>query len=268
MSDATKTTRRRSWAREIVEIAALFLAVGMAHTLATLLGHEDPGPLVLMGLGGTLVLGAALHRRLSTRPAGRRRAAEPPQPEGGLLLWRIRMRVAERPGRLAGVARAFGRLECNILSLHIAPTGSAAITPGGCEALDEFVVEAPANLAIEALGEALSHAGGHDVLIVPAGVKDLVDPAIQALTLAQRVGADPEQLPLAMAELLRATEVEWRHPSDAVDEDAELNTAMVVTVRPGHALLLRRPDLPFTPTEAARATALAAAARQARYSRS
>ncbi|WP_336204365.1 hypothetical protein [Nonomuraea sp. LPB2021202275-12-8] len=257
----------RSWRREILELAALFFAVGVAHLLATLLGHQQPGPVVLVGLGVALITGAAIHKRLGLRRP--RRAA--PMPVGGgsgapMALWRIRMRVVERPGRLAAVAAAFGRLRCNILALHIAPTGGSAITPAGCDALDEFVIEAPRDLALGVLGAALSGAGGHDVVIVPAHVKDLTDPAVQALVLAQRVGADPDRLPEAMAELLRVSEIEWRRPGDTVDEGAELNTTMVISVNPDRALLLRRRGLPFTPTEAARAAALTAAARHARYS--
>ncbi|MFI7636455.1 ACT domain-containing protein [Nonomuraea sp. NPDC049400] len=271
MSDAPKELdgNRRSWRREVAELAALFLAVGLAHLLATLLGHHEPGPVVLVGLGAALIAGAALHRRL-----GRRTVRKPaPLPvEGGagspMVLWRIRMRVVERPGRLATVAGAFGRLGCNILALHIAPTGSSAITPAGCDALDEFVIEAPPGLALDALAGALTEAGGHDVVIVPAQVKDLTDPGVQALVLAQRVSADPDRLPEAMAELLRVSQVEWRRPGDTVDEGAELNTTMVISVNPDRALLIRRPELPFTPTEAARAAALTAAARQARYSAS
>ncbi|NUW32465.1 ACT domain-containing protein [Nonomuraea sp. SMC257] len=276
----------RSWRREAVEVAALFLAVGLAHLLATLLGHTDPGPVVLVGLGAALVVGSAVHKRLHGGPpsgagrrgakgsrAGRRGAkgSGAPLPEGGagtvMSLWRIRMRVVERPGRLAEVAGAFGRLGCNILSLHIAPTGSSAITPAGCDALDEFVVEAPTGLEPDALRAALAAAGGLDVFVVPARVKDLTDPGVQGLLLARRVHDDPGQLPQAMGELLRAPEVEWRRPGETVAEEAELNSTMVVSVHPERALLLRRPGLPFTPTEAARAAALAAAARDARYSR-
>ncbi|MFI6787491.1 ACT domain-containing protein [Nonomuraea sp. NPDC050383] len=276
----------RSWRREAVEVAVLFLAVGLAHLLATLLGHTDPGPVVLVGLGAALVLGSAIHRRLhggppsgggrpgtggrgGGRPGGGGRPVTPPPGGAGttMTLWRVRMRVVERPGRLAEVAGAFGRLGCNILSLHIAPTGSSAITPAGCDALDEFVVEAPTGLEPDAVRAALSGAGGLDVLVVPAQVKDLTDPGIQGLLLARRVHDDPEQLPQAMGELLRAPDVEWRRPGETVDEDGELNSTMVISVHPERALLLRRPGLPFTPTEAARAAALAAAARDARYSR-
>lgn len=268
MSDAPKVVNgnQRSWRREIVELAALFLAVGLAHLLATLLGHREPGPVVMVGLGAALIVGAAVHKRLGHRPV--RKAPALPVEEGAgaaMVLWRIRMRVVERPGRLAAVAGAFGRLGCNILALHIAPTGSSAITPAGCDALDEFVIEAPPGLALEALAGALTEAGGHDVVIVPAQVKDLTDPGVQALVLAQRVSADPDRLPEAMAELLRVPEVEWRRPGDTVDEGAELNTTMVISVNPDRALLVRRPELPFTPTEAARAAALTATARQARY---
>jgi hypothetical protein len=276
MSDAPKVMhlrsghgnqQGRSWRREIAELAALFLAVGLAHLLATLLGHEDPGPVVLVGLGVALIIGAAIHKRMGHRPA-RKGAALPVDGGAGapMALWRIRMRVVERPGRLATVAGAFGRLGCNILALHIAPTGSTAITPAGCDALDEFVIEAPRDLALGVLAGALTEAGGHDVIIVPAQVKDLTDPGVQALVLAQRVSADADRLPEAMAELLRVSQVEWRRPGDTVDEGAELNTTMVISVNPDRALLIRRPGLPFTPTEAARAAALTAAARQARYS--
>ena len=48
---------RRSWRREIAELAALFLAVGLAHVITTLLGHRDPGPVVLVGLGVDRTLG-------------------------------------------------------------------------------------------------------------------------------------------------------------------------------------------------------------------
>ncbi|MEO3876726.1 ACT domain-containing protein [Nonomuraea sp. B12E4] len=275
MSNAPKVIHPRSgrgnqqahsWRRELAELAALFLAVGLAHLLATLLGHADPGPVVLVGLGAALIVGTAIHKRMGRRPA-RRAAALPVDGGAGspMALWRIRMRVVERPGQLATVAGAFGRLGCNILTLHIAPTGSSAITPAGCDALDEFIIEAPPDLTLDALAGALTEAGGQGVVIVPAQVKDLTDPGVQAFVLAQRVGADPDRLPKAMAELLRAPQVEWRRPGDTVDEGAELNTTMVISVNPDRALLIRRPELPFTPTEAARAAALTAAARQARY---
>ena len=75
MSDAHDTEHARpgrsrvsaSWKHEIAELAALFIAVGLAHLLATLLGHSDPGPAVLISLGLALICGTAIHKRLAAR---------------------------------------------------------------------------------------------------------------------------------------------------------------------------------------------------------
>ncbi|WP_169988721.1 hypothetical protein [Microbispora sp. H10836] len=247
----------RSWRREIAELAALFLAVGLAHVITTLLGHRDPGPVVLVGLGLALILGSAAHRRLSAtgavRPRARVRAEQPTS------LWRVRAGVAERPGRLAALAGAFARLHCNILALQIAPAGSAAMTTGDCDALDEFIVEAPATLTPLDLWRAVDRAGGVAAVVVPAQVRDLIDPGIQALLLGQRVRDDPGELVAAMTELLRTAEVGWHEPGEPALEEGP--AVMTIPVHAGAALVARRPDLPFTPTEAARAAALAAAAR-------
>ncbi|WP_405086522.1 ACT domain-containing protein [Microbispora sp. NBC_01389] len=252
----------RSWRREIAELAALFLAVGLAHVLATLLGHRDPGPVVLVSIGLALIVGSAVHKRLSAPGAVRGRVR--PGTDQATSLWRVRARVAERPGRLAALAGAFARLGCNILSLQIAPAGSAAMARGGCDALDEFVVEAPASLTPQDLWRAVDRAGGVDAVVVPAQVKDLIDPGIQALLLGQRVRDDPGELLAAMTELLRTADVRWREPGEPA-ADRTPGTVMTVPVHPGATLVVTRRDLPFTPTEAARAAALAAAARHRQW---
>ncbi|MEU7834446.1 MULTISPECIES: ACT domain-containing protein [unclassified Nonomuraea] len=289
MSDAKDVDRAHtpeqaaaSWKREVVELAVLFVAVGLAHLFATLMGHSAPGPAVLITLGAGLIMFTFVHKRLAHRRPGRKRlgreghkrwgterqAAEVIDIEGGrpMKLWRIRTRVVDRPGRLAELATAFARLDCNVLALHIAATGSSAISPSGCDALDEFVVEAPTQLSEEDLRSAVEKAGGLDIVIVRAYVKDLVDPGVQALVLAHAVSDDPEQLPHAMAELLRAPDVQWRRPGDTLADSGESGTTLVISVHPERALLVSRPALPFTPTEAARAAALAASVRQRRYS--
>ncbi|MBX6166623.1 MAG: hypothetical protein IRY84_03115 [Thermobispora bispora] len=176
----------RSRPREIAELAALFLAVGLAHVLTTLLGHRDPGPVVLIGLGLALLLGSAAHRRLSAsgglRPRARVGAGQTTS------LWRVRVRVAERPGRLAALAGAFARLRRDILALQIAPAGGAA-----------------------------------------------------------------------MSEPLRTPDIRRHDPGEPVPETGP--TVMTIPVPAGGVLVARRPGLPFTPTETARAATLAAAAR-------
>ncbi|MEV6153531.1 hypothetical protein AB0L53_24605 [Nonomuraea sp. NPDC052129] len=289
MSDAKDVDRAHtpeqaaaSWKREVVELAVLFVAVGLAHLFATLMGHSAPGPAVLITLGAGLIMCTFVHKRLAHRRPGRKRlgreghkrcgterqAAEVIDIEGGrpMKLWRIRTRVVDRPGHLAELATAFARLDCNVLALHIAATGSSAISPSGCDALDEFVVEAPTQLSEKDLRSAVAKAGGLDIVIVRAYVKDLVDPGVQALVLAHAVSDDPEQLPHAMAELLRAPDVQWRRPGDTLADSGESGTTLVISVHPERALLVSRPALPFTPTEAARAAALAASVRQRRYS--
>ncbi|GAA4587308.1 hypothetical protein GCM10023194_35840 [Planotetraspora phitsanulokensis] len=274
MSEAHGADRARtpdevsaSWKREAVELAVLFMTVGLAHLLAILLGHTDPGPMVLVGLGVAVIAGAFVHKRLSARrgrvrlPRETRDVAE----DRPMSLWRIRTRVVDRPGRLADLAGAFAGLRCNVLALHIAATGGSAVSPSGCDALDEFVIEAPAGLSMRDLGAAVGGAGGLDTVIVRAHVEDLVDPGVQALVLAHRVSEDPDRLPEAMAKLLRAPAVHWRRPGDTVDGAGERGTTLVVSVHPERALLVSRPALPFTPTEAARAAALAASAKRRRY---
>lgn len=276
MSDAHDTVHARpgrtrksaSWKHEIAELAALFIAVGLAHLMATLLGHSDPGPVVLISLGLALIGGATIHKRLAARRnrgegqrESLRKGSTTDEEHRSMSLWRIRT----RPGRLTELAAAFAHRRCNILTLQIASTGSTAMSSQGSDALNEFVIEAPAELTSEDLWSAVDGAGGSDIVIVPTQVKDLIDPGIHALILAQRVGADPDQLPQAMAELMRTGEVEWRCPGDALD-DTGAPTTMVISVHPQGALLVKRPALPFTLTEAARAAALAATARHLRFS--
>ncbi len=150
-----------------------------------------------------------------------------------------------------------------VLTLQIAAIGATMSSEGG-DPLNEFVNEAPAELTLEDLWTAVDGAGGSDIVIVPTQVKDLIDPGVHALIPAQRVGADPDQLPEAMAELMRTAEVEWRHPGDAL-ADTGAPTTMVISVHPEGALLVKRPALPFALTEAARAAALAATAGHSRF---
>ncbi|GAB3904700.1 hypothetical protein GCM10027612_73020 [Microbispora bryophytorum subsp. camponoti] len=225
--------------------------------LTTLLGHRDPGPVVLVGLGLALILGSAVHRRLSA--SGGLRARTRVRAAQSTSLWRVRARVAERPGRLAALAGALARLRCNILALQIAPAGSASMMPGGCDALDEFIVEAPASLTPLDLWRAVDRAGGTEAVIVPAQVRDLIDPGIQALLLGRRVRDDPGELVAAMTELLRTADIRRCGPGEPAPGEGP--TVMAVPLPAGGVLVARRPDLPFTPTETARAAALAAAAR-------
>ena len=111
-------------------------------------------------------------------------------------LWRARTILVDTPGSLQKVTRSLDRLDTNILSIHVHPVA------GGV--LDEFVLSAPGNLAEGELLRALRDAGGRDPLVWPTTALALADGQTGALSLAARIAGNPEELPLAVAELLRA----------------------------------------------------------------
>ncbi|MFG1946671.1 GNAT family N-acetyltransferase [Nonomuraea sp. NPDC048826] len=158
---------------------------------------------------------------------------------------RIRTTVDERPGRLASLASALAERGGNILGL------SVQSDPDGT--VDEFVADIPANP--ETVRDALEAAGGRHVLVVPATAHELTDEPTRALLLASRLRAAPWRLPELLAELLRADDARWIY-GDAVSELPD-PTQLVVPVAPKRAVRLRRAELPFTLTEAARAASFA-----------
>jgi hypothetical protein len=64
-----KTSRPEKWSRELVELAALFLAIGASDLFANTLAHHRIRPLVLFGHGVLLIGCAALHRSWKHLPA-------------------------------------------------------------------------------------------------------------------------------------------------------------------------------------------------------
>ncbi|MFC9976494.1 GNAT family N-acetyltransferase [Spirillospora sp. NPDC127200] len=164
-------------------------------------------------------------------------------------LLRVRTEIDDRPGRLALLTAALARRGANILGLSVQLDTDGVV--------DEFIVDVPSGGAdAEALRRALGEAGGVRTAVVPARPHELIDEPARALALAARLRAEPRALPEALAELLRAGEASW---ADARTGDGD--GPDVLTVPAGHRLVrLRRPGLPFTATEAARADALVRAA--------
>ncbi|MCA2222304.1 GNAT family N-acetyltransferase [Nonomuraea aurantiaca] len=154
---------------------------------------------------------------------------------------RIRTTVDERPGRLASLAAALADRGGNILGLSVQSDADGTV--------DEFVADIPA--APEAVREALEAAGGRRVQVVPATAHELTDEPTRALLLASRLRSMPWRLPEFLAELLRADDARWIY-GEAVSELPD-PTLLVVPVAPRRAVRLRRAELPFTLTEAARA---------------
>jgi RimJ/RimL family protein N-acetyltransferase len=158
---------------------------------------------------------------------------------------RIRTTVDERPGRLASLAAALAARGGNILGLSVQSDSDGTV--------DEFVADIPAHP--EAVREALEAAGGRRVQVVPATAHELTDEPTRALLLASRLRAMPWRLPELLAELLRADDARWIY-GEAVS-DLPDPTQLVVPVAQRRAVRLRRAELPFTLTEAARAASFA-----------
>ncbi|GII79287.1 hypothetical protein Sru01_42690 [Sphaerisporangium rufum] len=157
---------------------------------------------------------------------------------------RIRTTVDERPGRLASLAAALAAKGGNILGLSVQPDTDGTV--------DEFVADIPASA--DTVRAALEAAGGRRVQVVSATAHELTDEPTRVLLLAARLRATPWRLPEILAELLRADDARWAYgtePSDLPDP-----TLLTVPVAPRRAIRLRRRELPFTLTEAARAAAL------------
>ena len=109
-------------------------------------------------------------------------------------LWRARTVLQDHPGSLQKITRALARLDTNILSIHVHPVA------GGV--LDEFVLSAPGNLSERHLLEALHDGGGSRPQVWPTTALAMADGQTKALSLAARIADAPDELPLAVAELL------------------------------------------------------------------
>ncbi|MFI6736230.1 GNAT family N-acetyltransferase [Nonomuraea sp. NPDC050451] len=164
---------------------------------------------------------------------------------------RIRTTVDERPGRLASLAAALAARGGNILGLSVQSDADGTV--------DEFVADIPASP--ETVREALEAVGGRRVQVVPATAHELTDEPTRALLLASRLRSMPWRLPELLAELLRADDARWIY-GEAVS-DLPDPTQLVVPVAPRRAVRLRRAELPFTLTEAARAASFARLAQPA-----
>ena len=120
-------------------------------------------------------------------------------------LWRARTVLKDRPGSLQKLTQSLAGLDTNILSIHVHPVD------GGV--LDEFVLSAPGELGEAELLKALRDGGGSDPHVWPTTALAMADGQTGALSLAARIAANPAELPLAVAELLRAR-IEARPDTD------------------------------------------------------
>ncbi len=166
-------------------------------------------------------------------------------------LWRARTVLKDKPGSLQKLTQALAGLNTNILSIHVHPVA------GGV--LDEFVLSAPGEVREAELLRALRAGGGADPHVWPTTALAMADGQTGALSLAARIAASPEELPLAVAELLRARIIPGPAAGNAeVPPPAGGDGTVLKIPTAWHGpITFSRPDEPFTPAESARAHRLA-----------
>ncbi|MFF2654869.1 GNAT family N-acetyltransferase [Streptomyces sp. NPDC058045] len=177
---------------------------------------------------------------------------------GATVLWRLRTTVCDAPGSLAALCSALAALRVDILSLGTHPLAEGTV--------DEFLLRAPAALTSDTLGRAVDTAGGRDTWTERADTHDLVDTATSVLGLATRAALDSAELPLALRKLLGRCTIGTRPAPVGPAEDLLDGTVLRLRTGDGGLLTVERPQLPFTPTEFARARALVELGRAVRIS--
>ena len=161
-------------------------------------------------------------------------------------LWRARTVLRDEPGSLQKLTRALARTGTNILSIHVHPVA------GGV--LDEFVLSAPGHLGERELLDALHDGGGTRSHVWPTTALAMADGQTKALSLAARIADAPDELPLAVAELLQARILT---PAEAALEKHDAGALLKIPTAWHGPITFVRPGEPFTPAESARAHRLA-----------
>ena len=169
---------------------------------------------------------------------------------GAESIWRIRATIDNQPGSLEAITHELTALGVTILDLKIHPLATGA--------RDEIVVGAAEHLREEDLLRAIERGGGVDVHLWPTTALALVDGQTKALSLAARVALTPEELPLAVAEMLDAEVVTDPQLTQGRSDRGTDDGATLRIPAPWTGLFVfSRPDEPFTPAEFARANRLA-----------
>lgn len=238
---------RTSMSRELVELAALFIATGVADLFVSTLAHNRVGPVMLFALGGLLIATAAWRRWWTHRPLpdpARGTTGEHPPRTG--VAWRVRATVRDVPGSLAGVTAALAAHRYDIVSLQV------LAVPDGV--VDEFLVRAPAGAAAADIATVTELGGGRDVRVVPADVHEFVDLPTRVLTMAAAPETDLVQLLLAvLGDCEIAPKPAGRRGKGAAEG---IDGTVLRLAGPDGALVVTRALLPFTPAEFARAKAV------------
>jgi GNAT superfamily N-acetyltransferase len=236
------SARASSWTRELVELAALFLAVAAADLFANSVAHVSSGVVVLAVLAVVLLVCAVVHHRIRHRPPRApepRAAVRPPA-----AMWRVRATVRDTPGGLAGLAAGLASRAVNILSVQVHPVPDGVV--------DEFLVESRSSA--EEIAAAVRLGGGWDVTVTAADTHDLVDIPTRILSMITKDVTDGIDLARSVRTLLGECELRWEpsgSPTDGPD-----GTTMRLRDPEGGVVTVSREGAGFTPAEYARVRAL------------
>ncbi|OKJ13683.1 GNAT family N-acetyltransferase [Kitasatospora sp. CB01950] len=247
--------RQHRWRREAVELAAVFSAVAAADLVANVVVHGHDGPVLLFASAGALLAAVLFRVRLAHRHPPGPEALGPPGGESEVTsaeeqtaLWRLRTSVADAPGSLARVCGALAERRVNIVSMQAHPLPDCTV--------DEFIVRAPAALTRAELAAAVAAGGGWDIWSDRADAHELVDVPRQVLALATRTALDAAELPVALRQLFGRAAIRQFPGRGAAVQPGVDGHVMRLPLPNGDLLELSRPNLPFTPTEFARARTL------------
>ncbi|MGW1679750.1 ACT domain-containing protein [Saccharopolyspora sp. NPDC002376] len=239
--------QRGNWTRELVELAALSLAAGAVNLAMT---HAPTvSSTALLSIGAILLVAAAFRRSAKHTPQAETPAAEPvPEAsEVGQTLWRLRASVTDTPGRLARLAGGLAALGGDIRTMQVHPVEDGAV--------DEALLHVPDRITRWDLIKAVEAAGGRDVVVARADVRELEDVPTRTANLAADLVSGCTDLVQALRALLGRVDVRWQEESPEIGSFA--GQEMHLTAPGGGVLVLTRPGGSFTPAEFARASAMA-----------
>jgi len=182
-------------------------------------------------------------------------------------MWRIRARLVDRPGALAGLTRGLGERGANVLGVSVLPV---ADTPSNGEAgagrvVDELVLRAPTAVSEGDLRLLVESVGVRCIGVTRASVQELVDPQTAVLQAAAAALSGRSSVYEALRLVLGADAV-YPIGSAAVTGDRGLGAVQLhtrghratITLLAGEQVLATRGWAPFTAGELARVPAMVA----------
>ncbi|MCU1656945.1 MAG: Acyltransferase [Pseudonocardiales bacterium] len=175
--------------------------------------------------------------------------------------WRVRVRLADRPGQLATLAVRLSDQQCNLLGVTVLPTAGEPSGAAG-DVVDELVLRAPDVLGPAELRRLVEMPGATCVGVAPASVADLVDAQTAALRAASSAVSGAATTLEALRHILTADTVAvvgGEAPAASAPGSTHLDLAghrATICAAGGERVLVERGWAPFTEGELARVTAL------------